>query len=323
MSVAVSAYAPADASAWDAFVRGSKNGTFLFERAYMDYHADRFVDASLMVRTARGEIAALLPAHRHGDTLASHDGLTFGGLVVDARMTTPEMLSVFAAVLAHAESQGVRRLTYKCVPHIYHTVPAEEDRYALFRAGATLARRDVLSVVEYRAERVLQERRVRSRRRAERAGVHVGRTEDLAQFWAILEENLQRRYGVAPVHSLGEMRLLAGRFPHAVELHGAFRDDVLLAGVLVYVSAHVCHVQYPGVSHDGMAVGALDLLQEHLIAAFRERVRYFDFGSSTEAAGTRLNVGLVDFKEGFGARAVMHDFYEVDVGPARERLRDV
>ena len=33
---------------WDAFIAQSKNGTFLMQRGYMDYHSDRFVDCSLM-----------------------------------------------------------------------------------------------------------------------------------------------------------------------------------------------------------------------------------------------------------------------------------
>jgi hypothetical protein len=38
----------ADQAAWDDFVRTSKNGLFLFERGYMDYHAERFSDHSLL-----------------------------------------------------------------------------------------------------------------------------------------------------------------------------------------------------------------------------------------------------------------------------------
>jgi len=33
---------------WNAFVATSKNGTFLFNRGYMDYHSHRFEDCSLM-----------------------------------------------------------------------------------------------------------------------------------------------------------------------------------------------------------------------------------------------------------------------------------
>ena len=38
--------------------------------------------------------------------------------------------------------------------------------------------------------------------------------------------------------------------------------------------------------------------------------RYFSFGISTEQAGQYLNEGLIAQKEGFGARTVVHDFYE-------------
>ena len=66
---------------WNEFVRRSKNGTFLFERGYMEYHGDRFVDCSLIVRDDRGRLIALLPASRHDDALVSHGGLTYGGFV--------------------------------------------------------------------------------------------------------------------------------------------------------------------------------------------------------------------------------------------------
>ena len=41
-------YNPAMADEWNQFVRASKNGTFLFDRRFMDYHSDRFSDHSLM-----------------------------------------------------------------------------------------------------------------------------------------------------------------------------------------------------------------------------------------------------------------------------------
>lgn len=53
---------------WNEFVRNSKNGTFLFCRDYMDYHADRFEDFSAIVES-NGRPLALFPASRR-------DGLT-------------------------------------------------------------------------------------------------------------------------------------------------------------------------------------------------------------------------------------------------------
>ena len=39
-------YVPALADDWHAVLARSRNGLFLFERTYMDYHADRFPDCS-------------------------------------------------------------------------------------------------------------------------------------------------------------------------------------------------------------------------------------------------------------------------------------
>ena len=37
-------YTADKADEWNQFVAQSKNGTFLFDRRYMDYHAERFED---------------------------------------------------------------------------------------------------------------------------------------------------------------------------------------------------------------------------------------------------------------------------------------
>ena len=83
---------------WDAFVRCSRNGTFLFLRDYMDYHADRFHDSSLMAYHG-GRLCALLPAHCEGKLFCSHRGLTYGGIVTDERMTARLMLELFEEVI--------------------------------------------------------------------------------------------------------------------------------------------------------------------------------------------------------------------------------
>src|ERR1700722_14050029 len=83
---------------WDELVRQSKNGVFLFYRDYMEYHADRFSDFSLLFFQG-SELVALMPANRVDETVISHGGLTFGGIVSDSTMTTSRMLKVFSALV--------------------------------------------------------------------------------------------------------------------------------------------------------------------------------------------------------------------------------
>ena len=77
---------------WDEFVARSRNATFLHYRDYMDYHSDRFHDHSLIFLSDKGKIVALLPANAAGEALYSHQGLTYGGMLVSMKSTAKEVI---------------------------------------------------------------------------------------------------------------------------------------------------------------------------------------------------------------------------------------
>ncbi|WP_159006598.1 GNAT family N-acetyltransferase [Bradyrhizobium sp. S69] len=298
--------------AWDSFVATSKNGTFLFCRDYVEYHRDRFVDHSLVVFDGQ-RILALLPANRVDDQLHSHGGLTYGGFITSEAMTTQLMLQIFEAVSIYLRDAGIRSIHYKTIPSIYHSVPAEEDRYALFIANASLYRRDVLSVVRMSRRPKLQERRRRGVAKAERAGVTVGESDDWVGYWSLLSGHLESRFATKPVHSLQEIRYLKGAFPGNIALYTASLGDELLAGVVIYFSTEVAHAQYIASSERGRELHALDWLFVHLLSHACGQRSCFDFGISNEQQGRILNRGLIAQKEGFGGRAVAQDFYRIDL----------
>ena len=313
--VTVVRYVPERAREWDEFVSRAKNGHFLFLRGYMDYHADRFPDASLMFHDGAGRLVGLLPAtvREEGSALASHAGLTFGGVVSGDSMKAALMLELFGAMLAHLRESGFARLVYKAVPHIYHRAPAEEDLYALFRAGARLSRRDLSSAIEMDSRLPMSKGRKYSIKLAERNGVTVSESSDFETFMAIEERVLAERHGVRPVHTAAELSMLAGRFPENIKLYAAHREGRMLAGVVVYATERVAHAQYISATEEGREVGATDLIISALLGHHYASKKFFDFGISTERAGTFLNEGLAENKQGFGARAVVYDFYELEL----------
>lgn len=298
---------------WDEFVRRSKNGTFLFLRDYMDYHRDRFQDHSLLIRNDDESIAALLPANLRDQVLFSHGGLTYGSFVSDDAMKLPKMIDVFEATLLFLQEQSIRQLIYKCIPHIYHRAPAEEDSYALFLSDARLVRRGALTVSDSAHPLPMQERRKRGARKAAKSGLTVRETDDFETYWAILEKRLREAHGVEPAHTLKEIRLLHSRFPENIKLFAAYQDGAMLAGVVIYESEMVAHAQYIAANERSRDLGALDLVFDELLSTHYRRKRYFDFGTSDEQEGRVLNRGLIDQKEGYGARVVGQDHYELDL----------
>ena len=309
----VTRYLPGMQPLWDDFVRASKNGTFLVSRDYMNYHAERFIDHSLIINDDKGRPVAVMPAHSNGSVLLSHGGLTYGGIISNIEMTTPLMLDIFDSLMAYARAEGIARINYKTIPCIYHRVPAEEDRYALFRHDARLCRRDVLAVVDQGQRLGYQGRRMRKIKQARKAQLQVIKSDDYADFWRILQENLLERFGVHPIHSLTEIEFLAQCFPDNIHLYLCSNEREVLAGVITYITPQAIHVQYISASESGKKQGALDLIFAELLDVVYVNYRYFDFGISTEQDGRYLNLGLVEHKEGFGARAMMHDHYEITV----------
>ena len=309
----VRAYTAADREVWDGFITASKNGTFLFLRDYMEYHADRFEDASALAIDRQGTPSALFPASRSGTQLVSHGGLSYGGMISDRRMTTALALDVFSRWLAFCRSIGIREIVYKAVPPIYHRCPADEDRYVLFQHGADLYRREVLSVVDLADRLPMQERRQRGVRKALRSGLLVREATGFDGFWTILERNLALRHDVRPVHTAIEMQRLQGLFPQNIRLFGVFSGWRLCAGTVLYCALPTIHAQYIAADSAAMKAGALDLLFSTLIEENPWQARYFDFGNSNEQDGKILNRGLAEFKESFGARAICHDFYRLNI----------
>ena len=306
-------YTPEHVDEWNQFVAESKNGVFLFDRRYMDYHSDRFCDHSLMFYLD-GRLLAVLPAHQSGDTLCSHNGLTYGGLVMSNRLTVVQTMHLFREMNEYLRSQGIRHVSYKAIPWIYHRLSAEEDLYALYHeCHARIVARDFATNIYLSAG--LRWERVRRRGivRARNAGVVVERSDHYEAFWQVLADNLMNKYGVKPVHSLQEIELLHGRFPQNIQLYQAVREGKVLGGVVLYISSQVVHAQYSSASPEGKKLGVIDLLYDQIFKDYRD-YPYFDFGRSTEHPdGSGLNENLVFQKEGYGGRGLCYDIYEWDV----------
>ena len=298
---------------WNAFIRRSINGTFLFDRDYMDYHADRFTDHSL-VFVDKGEIKALLPANISGSVLTSHGGLTYGGLIVDDDAKTPAVIDMFVSMNDMLRKEGITTVEYKTIPWIYHSQPAESDLYALFKVcKAQLIGRLVSSTVNIVDKIKMSYQRRRGVNKAKRNGLIVKETNDIEGFYRILDDNLMEHHHVHPVHTIDELRLLKNRFPEAIRLFMTFDGNEALAGTLLYITPRVIHTQYISASPQGKNRGALDILFAHFIDNPPIPCHYLDFGCSTEDMGHYLNEGLIHQKEGFGARGVCYDIYSWNI----------
>lgn len=310
-----------DDEQWDAFVREVPVATILHTRRFLSYHGDRFRDRSVWVRDEKGRSLAVFPAAQAPkDTrlLVSHPGATYGGVLCSPKCRGEDVVRAFQALAGFYGSQGFSRMLYKAVPHIYHFRPFQDDLYALLRLGARRVRCNLSACIDLAHRGKVAERRKRGYKKARKAGVQVAEGKEYAAaLWEVLKDNLQRKHGTSPVHTLEEILLLHSRFPEEIRFVVALLDDTVVAGVVLFESRMVSHAQYIAASEEGYRVSALDMVFEHCIASAMEQgKRYFDFGISNEDEGRALNEGLYTFKTEFGAGGVVHEFYELDLARA-------
>lgn len=307
---------------WNFFVKSSRNATFLFERDFMDYHKDRFIDCSLFVLSEKGKLLGLFPAtidtaKKH---VVSHGGLTYGGLLLRHDVGTSQVMEMLVAIVSFYQEMKMSFLYIKPIPHIYHLCPAEEELYALFRIGAQLSARGVSSTVDLGVPLTFSTLRKRKYKAAQSSDLKINIKGDILIFWELLTETLNKTHGVAPVHSYEEISRLAESFPEEIQCVTVTDfENKIIAGTLLFLTPRVVHAQYIAASGRGKELGALDFLFINLLSSFQYRYqhdltpRYFDFGISTENKGHYLNEGLIFQKEGFGAHATLYDEYVVNL----------
>lgn len=306
-------YTSDDKNTWDEFVRNSKNGTFLFYRDFIEYHGDRFNDYSLMF-FVDDTLIALMPGHMSDKVYYSHQGLTYGGLIMSKETTAKQVLEIFEYLTITFRHQGIRKIIYRSIPHIYHKQPAEEDLYTLFRYNAVLSARSISSTIQIGNRLKYSDSRKNGLKKAIKNDLKAGISTDLETFWNILSHNLKERYGTDPVHSLKEISYLQEKFPDNIHLFAACDSEgVMLGGCLVFEMEEIVHAQYTAATEEGKAKGVIDLIIDYLIDTEYTEKRYFDYGVSTENQGLYLNETLIYQKEGFGARGIVYDTYTINL----------
>ena len=197
------------------------------------------------------------------------------------------------------------------MPHIYHSYPAEEDLYALFRHGAELTVSNVSTTIDLRCPLHFNTGAKSSVACARKNGVVVSESDRWADYWPILSQLLKERYDATPVHSLEEMQLLKSRFPEQIRLYGAEKDGELLGGIVIYSIGGVLHSQYTAATPQGWQYRVIPAIYQYIIANAGKDSRYLDFGISNEDRGRYLNEGLVLQKCGMGGRAIVYNTYKI------------
>jgi len=300
-------YNPQLKGEWDNLVGRAKNSNFLFLRDYMDYHSEKFEDHSLMFYKD-DMLLGCLPVNLTERTLHSHQGLTYGGLLMHPKIRFENVCSIMSLLLAHLRENSFSSLVYNPMPYIYHHLPSDEDLAALSDLGAQIVASKAICVIKNDHGGRISRNRKRDVDRFLRTGLTIGRSYHFEEFMTLCEANLTERFAAVPVHNSTTMQALANKFPDHIKLYAASDQGTMIAGVVIYCNQGCAKVQYIACTDVGRKIGAIAAIYLHILEHVLPPNTWLEFGHSLTPAG-KFNRGVHNYKESFGARIVQNRTY--------------
>ncbi|PRP65769.1 GNAT family N-acetyltransferase [Nonlabens agnitus] len=294
----ITLYTPQFKDQWDQCVRESHSGCFLHERDFMEYHAHRFEDHSLMFFD-NDTLVACFPAHIIDNNLKSHRGLTYGGFFASAKAN---LFSDFLQELIdYSKNQGFDRLDLKLPPQYYN--PNFNAEWSVLKNNSfETSQESVDLVVDLTQEWQPSPKKTIGYRNGKFEKLKLIKDVHLKDFWSdLLEPQLMARHQARPVHSIEEIELLQKLFPDQILQYGVEVDDMLVAGITLFDFGNILKVQYAAANKQGFEHNAMDFLYLEIIKEAKEQKKEFvDLGTVNHPDGS-VNEGLKRFKQQLGA----------------------
>jgi hypothetical protein len=310
--ITIEAYNESHRNAWENLVDSSYNGTFMHKRTFIDYHKDRFQDASLVVYNNE-KICGVFPAVRYKDKVVSHPGLAVGGLVYNDRVRGYDLLDILIKIKEY----------YSYLPIIYKTTPSEfqrhsvsDDIWALYNLKAKKISCELSSVLnplttnyEYWPDK--KDELSHLKNNIFLSAMNLSDLDLLKEFWEkVLTPNMAK-YNIKPTHTPEDIQYLYNKFPVFIKgLLARHESGKMLGGLIIFRFNKCYHVQYSVTNSKGRALNALTVLHHYMIETLPSDIHFYSFGKSTEDQGHKLNSNLYYYKNGFGGGSMNYDTYE-------------
>jgi len=279
----------------------------------MEYHSDRFEDFSVLIFKAE-KIIALLPANVINGHVHSHQGLTFGGLVLNKKISIVEVLAIFKVLKTFLLSYNIKTLHIKQIPEFYCKSLALESNFVLTKA-ANLEKREMVLAIDFSKPITLHKTKLKHFEKSKDYYLEIEDNVGFQPFWEqVLKPRLESKFNAKPVHSLKEIIKLNTLFPDNIKQYNIFKDKKLLAGITIFENEQVVKSQYGATTKQGEKYRALDYLFLHLIYKYKaEGKRFFSMGTVAGIDELDINNGLLKQKQELGCQVYLQDFFKLKI----------
>lgn len=281
----------------------------------MDYHSDRFQDFSLLIYNSK-QLVGILPANRSNKVVYSHQGLTYGGLIVESGTNDLALKAIFENLIDFLKAQGIESLELKVLPEFYQKKPSKTFLSYLDKGQNTNHSTDRVFAIDYRKPLNIHKTKLKHFRKNKASNFEIKEEEDLTAFWnKVLIPRLKEKHKATPVHSLEEIIALKLKFPANIRQFNIYKGTTILAGITIFDKGSIVKSQYGATTSEGEKQRALEFLFLNLIYKFKENNKaFFSMGTVRDITRPKgYNEGLQKQKEELGCKAYRQHFYNIKI----------
>ena len=299
-----------DRERWDLFVENSYEKNFLYSRAFLDYHGERFNDNSLFILDEKEGVLGILPAAIVGNKFISHPGLPYAGLLLHTKTSQTSWLKILDSINRFVtKTTNCKTFIYKLRPKIFRSSMFEEEAIACSKQSLVDRSTGINSYIDYQLGYKFSKGRRHSVKKGKNADLKFKKIKLTSEFWALQSRVLEANHGVKPTHSFEDMLFIEKNFPENIDISIVTKNDQIVAGCVLFLFDRVAHTQYMFNTEIGRNISALDYLISCKIEKFQSSKFFFSFGVSTIENGSKINYGLMRQKEAFGAGSGLNEIF--------------
>jgi hypothetical protein len=306
----VKKYDPNYYERWNRFVDNSNNGSIYHRQAFLNYHKSRFADMEHHLMFFKGEtMVCILPLSiseiDNVLTAQSPVGASWGGFVY-GNLDTKNCCLIVELFLNYLRGLKVQRVRIVSVPHycyIDQTFPME---FAMINLGFKKANIDLLhladlSEVKSDVFEIFTSKSRNQTRKGMEKFKKLSTNKNIPRSYDILVEN-KKQLNSSPTHTIEEITDLMEKFPHSIYFENVEDGGSLAGSTIIETNSFSKSTFYLYQNASAKGSNALNaLIYYSMRDAYEKGFKYFDFGLSSMHSKIS-NMGLVDFKESFGAQ---------------------
>jgi len=316
--ISIKKYSKIFINEWNDFVAFSNNGSLFANRHFLNYHIKRsFKDCSLLFYYNK-KIVAVLPAAIKKNSLYSHPGASYGGIILASGVNFKTINLIVKELTQFCLKKNFRSIVLIMCPQAYFLNTDESLNYILERRGYHIKERYISHIVSIKSKKDVKTLLTKRKQRyinslSENNSFKLQESNSFGAFYKILF-NLKKKYNAPPTHSLDELKKIKKLFPKKCMLITSKLNNKVVGGTfLLFINKKVSLVFYNVVldSHRNSQLSAYQLY--HSMAVSKKLgCELVDFGVSQNPE--RLDplspkMSLIQFKEHFGARGAMRTIY--------------